>query len=87
MEHVKEHSDAEASKSINQRGEQRYRRNQAPQDIEEGGDEPPHHEGRDQNRAEQCQQRRIFECHDESMNIASAVRNSSYDLGTRQSAS
>ena len=41
MEHVKEHSHAEAAKRIDERREQHDRRNQAPQDIEEGEDERP----------------------------------------------
>lgn len=42
MEHVKEHSHAEPNQRIDERREQRYRRNQTPQEIEEVEDERPH---------------------------------------------
>jgi len=42
VKHVKEHSHAEASKRVDERREQHYRRNQAPQDIEDVQDERPH---------------------------------------------
>jgi hypothetical protein len=42
MEHEKEHHHAEATKRINERREERDRRNQAPQEIEEVEDELPH---------------------------------------------
>jgi hypothetical protein len=42
MEHEKEHYHAEAAKRIDERGEQRDRRNQTPQEIEEVEDERPH---------------------------------------------
>ena len=42
MEHVKEHHYAECAKRIDERREQRYRRNQTPQEIEEVEDERPH---------------------------------------------
>jgi hypothetical protein len=74
VEDVKEHSRAEAAKRIDERREQRHRWNQVPQDIEQGGDERPHQKSRHQNRSDQCQQRRIFECHGRSMNIASVIR-------------
>jgi len=41
VEHVKEHSHAEASKRIDERREQHCRRNQALQDIEDVEDECP----------------------------------------------
>jgi hypothetical protein len=63
MEHVKEHHHAEATKRIDERREQRYRRNQTPQEIEEVEDEIPRQQSRHQYRPDQCQQRRIFEGH------------------------
>ena len=42
MEHVKEHSHAEASKRMDERREQHYRRNQAPQGTEDVENERPH---------------------------------------------
>jgi hypothetical protein len=76
MEHEKEHHHAEAAKSIDEGLEQRYRRNQTPQQIEQVEDEIPHQKSRHQNRSDQCQQRRVFECHGRSMNVASVIRNS-----------
>lgn len=75
VEHVKEHHHAEGAKRIYERRKQRDRRNQVPQDIEEGEDECPDQESRHQYRSDQCQQRRIFECHGRSMNAASVNRN------------
>ena len=76
MERVKEHSQAEATKRIDQRREQRDRRNQTTQQIEQVEDEIPHQKNRHQNRSDQCQQRRIFECHGRSMNVARGGCNS-----------
>jgi hypothetical protein len=42
MEHEKENHHAEATKRIDERREQRYRRNQATQQIEQVEDEIPH---------------------------------------------
>jgi hypothetical protein len=42
IEYVKEYSDAEASKRIDERREQDYRRKQTPQDIDDVEDERPH---------------------------------------------
>ena len=81
MEDVKEHSHGEASKRIDERREQQYRRNHAPQEIEDGEHERPHQKSRYQNCPDQCQQCRIFECHDRSMNIASVIRNPGSTLG------
>jgi len=81
MEHEKEHHHAEATKRIDERGEQRDRRNQAPQQIEEVEDEIPHQKSRHQSRSDPCQQRRIFECHGRSMNAGSDSRNSGSRLG------
>src|ERR1019366_3089356 len=75
IEHEKEHHHAEAAKRINERREQHYRRNQAPQEIEEVEDELPHLKSRHQNCADQCQQRSVFECHGRSMNVAGVSRN------------
>jgi len=76
VEQVKEHRHAQGAKRIDERREQRQRRNQAPQHIEEGEDERPHQKSCHQNRSDQRQQRSIFECHGRSMNIASVIRNS-----------
>jgi hypothetical protein len=81
VEDVKEHSHAEAAKCIDERREQRHRRNQVAQDIEEGGDERPYRKSRNQNRPDQRQQRRIFECHGRSMNAGGVCRNSGSRLG------
>jgi len=81
MEHVKEHHHAEATKRINERREERDRGNQATQQIEQVEDEIPYQKSRHQNRPDQCQQRRIFECHARSMNVASVSRNSGSRLG------
>jgi CRISPR/Cas system CSM-associated protein Csm3 (group 7 of RAMP superfamily) len=75
MEDVKEHSHGEASKRIDERREQQYRRNHAPQEIEDGEHERPHQKSRYHNCPDQCQQCRIFECHGRSMNVASVIRN------------
>ena len=80
VEHVKEHHHAEAAKSIDEGLEQRDRRNQAPQEIEEVEDEIPHQKSRHQNRADQSQQRRIFKCHGRSMDARSVGRNSGRTL-------
>src|ERR1035437_1060385 len=69
MEHEKEPHHAEATKCINERLEHHYRRDQTPQDIEEGEDEIPHQKSRHQNCADQCQQRSVFECHGRSMDV------------------
>jgi hypothetical protein len=71
MEHEKEHHYAECAERIDERGEQRDRRNQVSQNIEEGKDEIPNQESRHQNHSDQCQQGRIFECHNRSMNVGS----------------
>ena len=42
MKDEKEHSHAEATKRIDERGEERHRRNQTPHEIEEVEDERPH---------------------------------------------
>ena len=76
MEHEKEHHHAEATKRVDERREERDRRNQATQQIEQVEDEIPHQKSRHQNRSDQCQQRRIFECHGRSMDAGSARRNS-----------
>jgi len=55
MEHVKKHSHAEASKRIDKRREQHYRRNRAPQGIEDVENERPHQKNRYQKRSDQCQ--------------------------------
>ena len=82
MEHEDEHHHAEATKPIDERREERDRRNQATQQIEQVEDEIPHQKSRHQNRSDQCQQRRIFECHGRSMNVVSDSRNSgSFRLG------
>jgi hypothetical protein len=70
MEHEKEHHHAEATKRVDERREERDRRNQATQQIAQVEDESPHQKSRHQNRSDQCQQRRIFECHGRSMNVA-----------------
>jgi hypothetical protein len=81
MEHEKEHHHAEATKHVDERREERDRRNQATQQIEQVEDEIPHQKSRHQNRSDQCQQRRIFECHGRSMNVASDSRNSGFCVG------
>ena len=81
MEHEDEHHHAEATKRIDERREERDRGNQAPQQIEEVEDARLHQKSRDQNRSDQCQQRRVFECHARSMNVASDSRNSGSCLG------
>ena len=81
MEHEKEHHHHEATKRIDERGEQRDRRNQATQQIQQVDDEIPHQKSRHQNRSYQCQQRCIFECHGRSMNVASDSRNSGSCVG------
>ena len=85
MEYVKEYSHTEATKRINERREQRYRRNQVPQYIEKGEDERPQQKSRHQNRPNHCQQRRIFDGHGRSMTAVSVRRNSgSVHLGFEQ---
>ena len=81
MEHEKEHHHAEATKRVDERREERDRRNQATQQIEQVEDEIPHQKSRHQNCSDQCQQRRIFECHGRSMNVASDSRKSGCRLG------
>ena len=81
MEHEKEHHHGQGAKRIDQRREERDRRNQAPQDIKEGEDEIPRQKSRHQNCADQCQQRSVFECHGRSMNVAAVGRNSGSYLG------
>ena len=76
VEHVKEHHHAEATKRVDERREERDRRNQATQQIEQVEDGIPHQKSRHQNRPDQCQQCRVFECHGRSMNVASDSRNS-----------
>jgi len=75
MEHVKEDRHAEATKRLNERREQHDRGNQIPQDIEKVEDEPPEQKSCYQSRPDQGQQRRIFECHGRSINIAGTIRN------------
>jgi hypothetical protein len=53
---------------------------QAPKCINE--DELPQQESRQQNRPDQCQQRRVFECHGRSMHAASVSSNFCSCLGT-----
>src|ERR1019366_6110176 len=81
MEHEKERHHAEATKRVDERREERDRRNQATQQIEQVEDEIPHQKSRHQNRSDQCQQRRVFECHGRSMNVASDSRNSGSCVG------
>jgi hypothetical protein len=81
MEHEKEHHHAEATKRVDERREERDRRNQATQQMEQVEDEIPHQKSRHQNRSDQCQQRRVFKCHARSMNVASVSRNSGFCVG------
>ena len=60
MEHIKEHSHAEASKRTDERRKQDCRRNQATQDIEDVKNERPQGKSRYQNRSYQGKQCRIF---------------------------
>jgi hypothetical protein len=53
VEHVKERHHAEATKGIDERLEHHYRRNQAPQQIEQVENEIPHQKSRRQNRSDQ----------------------------------
>lgn len=80
MEHEKEHHYAECAKRVDERGEQRDRRNQATQQIEQVDDEIPRQKSRHQYCPNQRQQRRIFECHGRSMNAVSVSRNSGFVL-------
>src|SRR6202453_5301397 len=69
MEHEKKHHHAEATKRVDERREERDRRNQATQQIEQVEDEIPHEKNRHQYRPDQCQQRSIFECHGRSITL------------------
>ncbi len=71
MEDVEKNGHSQAAKCINERGKQRHRRNQIPQDVEEGEDEIPEQESRHQYRPHECQQRRIFQSHGGSMKRSS----------------
>jgi hypothetical protein len=84
MEHVKEHHHADATKRIDEGREQRDRRNQTTQHIEEIEDERPQQESRHQNRPYQCQQGCILECHGRRMNGVSVGRNYGSGLGAER---
>ena len=62
-EQEKEHRQGETAECIDERREENDRRLDAPHNIDNVEDEGPCQEGRYQNRADECQQCRTFQCH------------------------
>jgi len=81
MEHEKEHHHSYATERIDERREEHYRSLHATENVNDVGNEIPRQKNRHQYRPDQSQQRRVFECHGRSMNVASDIRNIGSYLG------